>query len=96
MFITHPPRQTRHKRFVSARTAYPCRHTPQRRGRATSERDRATRDSGRVAPRQGTVSRRPPTPSGRGLERFSRHVFLAFFGSLGAFSGIITAKSGKI
>ena len=50
MFITHPPRQTRHKRFVSARTAYPCRHTPQSHGRATGERERHTGDCGLVAP----------------------------------------------
>ena len=79
MFITHPPRQTRHKRFVSARTVYPCAHTPHRRGRATSERERPTRDSGRVAPRQGTVGGSALTPTGRGLARFSRHVFLGVF-----------------
>lgn len=44
MFITHPPRQTRHKRLVSARTAYPCRHTTKSHGRATGERGRLTRD----------------------------------------------------
>ena len=76
MFITHPPRQTRHKRLVSARTATPYRHTPQSHGRATGERERHTGDCGRVAPRQGTVSRGGLRPFGRSLERLSRHVFL--------------------
>lgn len=44
MFITRTPRKTRHKRFVSARTATPTRHTPKRHGRATDERERHVGD----------------------------------------------------
>ena len=96
MFITHPPRQTRHKRFVSARTAYPTAYTPQRRGRATRERERPTRDSGRVAPRQGTVSRRPPTPFGRGLALFLRHAFFGVFGVLGTVWAEMGTQTGGL
>ena len=44
MLITCPPRQPFKNGPRSARTAYPCRHTPQSHGRATGERERHTGD----------------------------------------------------
>lgn len=96
MFITHPPHQT-HKNAPTS----PCNHGKENPRADNADAPQAIVGGSRAIveethPRQGTVSRPPFAPFGRGLERFSRHVFLAFFGSLGAFLGIITAKLGKI
>ena len=76
MFITHTPRKTRHKRFVSARTATPARHTPKERGRATSDCERHTGDCGTMRGRYSADGAASLAPFGRGADQFSRHAFL--------------------
>ena len=75
MFIIHTPRQTRHKRFVSARMATPTRHTPKRHGRATDERERHVGDCGTMRGRYSADGAASLAPLGRGLERLSRGTF---------------------
>ena len=76
MFITHPPRQTRHKRLVGARTATPYADTPKSHGRATGRFRRQWRDCGRaVVPRQGTVSRGGLRPKAEVLSVFRVTLF---------------------
>ena len=80
MFITHPPRQTHENAPTS-----PCNHGKENTRATSADAPQANVGGSRAIvegthPRQGTVGGSAPTPTGRGLERFSRHVFMAFFG----------------
>ena len=81
MLITHPPRQTRHKRLVSEGTATPTRTRPQSHGRATARICRPTCHSshpdGVGGTPQGTVGEAGGYAEGQSLERFSRHAFFS-------------------
>ena len=75
MFITHPPRQTRHKRLVSARTATPTptrpRATDAPQANVSGTRAIVAHMGGRYSAGAGASL----APTGRGLERFLRHAF---------------------
>ena len=75
MLITHQPRQTRHKRLVSAETATPTRTRPQSHGRATARICRLTCHSSRpdgVGGRgQGTVGEAGGYATAKGPARLS-------------------------
>ena len=96
MFITHTPRKTRHKRFVSARTATPTHHTPKRHGRATDERERHTGDCGTMWGRYSADGAASLAPFGRDAAHFSRHAFLCVFLLFVAFSGVMGTRNGTI
>ena len=79
MFITHPTRQTRE----NAPTR-PCNHGNENTRATSADAPQANVGGSRAIvegthPRQGTVGGSAPTPTGRGLARFSRHVFLGVF-----------------
>ena len=80
MLITHPPRQTRHKRLVSEGTATPTRTRPQSHGRATARICRPTCHSshpdGVGGTPQGTVGEAGGYATAKGQDSFSRHAFL--------------------
>ena len=82
MLITHTPRQTHENAPTS-----PCNHGKENTRADNADAPQAIVDGSRAivgATRGGAgPSRRSaPTPKGRGLARFSRHVFMAFFGLL--------------
>lgn len=82
MLITHTPRQTHENAPTS-----PCNHGKENTRATSADAPQANVGDERAIvegtyPRQGTVGGSAPTPTGRGLARFSRHVFLAFFGLL--------------
>ena len=82
MFITHTPRQTHENAPTS-----PCNHGKENTRATSADAPQANVGNERAIvggnpPRQGTVGGSAPTPKGRGLARFSRHVFMAFFGLL--------------
>ena len=80
MFITHPPRQTRENAPTS-----PCNHGKENTRATNADAPHAPVGGSRAIVEGtpgaiGSSRRSAPTPTGRGLERFSRHVFMAFFG----------------
>lgn len=75
MLITCPPRQPFKNGPRSARAATPTPTRTQGRERATASRGRPRRDSGRHGGRYSARAGASLAPTGRGLERFSRHVF---------------------
>ena len=82
MFITHQPRQTHENAPTS-----PCNHGKENTRATSADAPQANVGGSRAIvegthPRQGTVGGSALTPTGRGLARFSRHVFMAFFGLL--------------
>ena len=79
MLITRPPRQTHENAPTS-----PCNHGKENHTGGHADAPQANVGGSRAIvegthPRQGTVGGSAPTPTGRGHERFSRHVFMAFF-----------------
>lgn len=82
MLITHTPRQTHENAPTS-----PCNHGKENTRATSADAPQAIVGGSRAIVGEtrggaGPVRRSGPTPTGRGLARFSRHVFMAFFGLL--------------